>query len=366
MRRNVILAIARKDILDALRNARLLIIVLMPIGFSILYGYLFRDTSTKTEIVLHSPETSALAAQLDQMPNVSLFSVDSPQAVETTLEKEKAALGLVLPVGFDEGLHAGTRPTLEMIYPEAPEEAQSARLLVLETLEVLSGRESVVEVDERQLHPQTQEEREAASEQPMSFLNQVGLQGYFVILWVMMAITMNGAFLVPTLLVEEKEKKTLDAVLVAPTTYTGVVIGKVLVGMIYSLLSAFVVMGLNQGFTGDIPFAVTTIIVGSLALSLIGLLIGGLIENMTSLNTWGSFIILPLMIPGFLAGVPLDSISPALSVPLQAIPTFQVVRGLALAMQGRGIETRSSLGILGIQCLLLFGAVVWSLRRRES
>jgi ABC-2 type transport system permease protein len=359
------LAIARKDFLDALRNARLLVIVLMPIGFSVLYGYLFRDTLDTIEIVLYSPDTSSLVSGLNELDTVSLFVVDSPEAVETMLEEEKAIVGVVLPSDFDRAVRAGERPALELIYRENPEDARGTERLILQMIEQISGRQPVVYVIERSLQPPgTGEEAEAG--EPMSFFKEIDLQSFFIVLWVMMGITMNGSFLVPTLLVEEKDKKTLDAILVTPTNYLDVLVGKVLVGVLYCLLTSLVVMGLNKGFQGDAAFSLGVVLLSSVALTLIGLLIGGLIDNLTTLNTWGSFVMLPLMLPGILAGVPLGTLGPALTIPLQMVPTYHLVRGLGLSLSGKGEEVWLNLGILAVECAILFGAVLWSMRRREA
>ncbi|UCF59890.1 MAG: ABC transporter permease [Anaerolineaceae bacterium] len=359
------MAIARKDFLDALKNARLLVIILMPIGFSVLYGYLFRDTLDTMEIVIYSPDTSSMVSVLSELDAVSLFVVDSPEAVETKLEEEKAIVGVVLPPQFDLAVRAGERPALELIYRENPEDARGTQRMILQTIEQISGRQPIVSVIERSLQPPGSAE-EAEAREPMSFFREIDLQSFFIVLWVMMGITMNGSFLVPTLLVEEKDKKTLDAILVTPTNYLDVLTGKVLVGVLYCLLTSLTVMALNQGFAGDVGFSLTVVLLASVALTLIGLLIGGLIDNLTTLNTWGSFVMLPLMLPGILAGVPLGTLGPALTIPLQVVPTYHLVRGLGLSLSGEGGEVWMNLVILAVECVVLFGAVLWSMRRREA
>jgi ABC-2 type transport system permease protein len=364
MKLRTVTAIAIKDFLDALRNARLLVIILMPIGFSVIYGYLFRDTPTTMEVVFHSPERSTLESALAGIESVTLFSVDSLEELEETLEIEKAVIGVVLPVGFDQALQDGAMPQVELIYPEGPGEAAGVERMILQLIEGISGRPPVVEVVGRPLRP-AGADPDDGDQSLLNVFSGLELQSFFIILWVMMGIAMNGSFLVPTLLVEEKDKKTLDAVLVTPAGYADVALGKVLVGILYSLLTALIVMTLNNGFVGAVVFSIAVIFLASLALTLIGLLIGGLIDNMSTLNTWGGFIMLPLILPGMLAGVPLDNLSPVLSVPLQVIPTFQLARGFAFALSGEGAKVWLSIFILAVECLVLFAAVLWSLRRRE-
>jgi ABC-2 type transport system permease protein len=364
MNLRAILTIAHKDLLDALRSARLLVIVLLPIGFSVLYGYLFRNTTTSTQVVLYSPEPTALVARLEETQAVSLFVVDSPQAVQATLEKKSAVLGVILPEGFDRDLKAGLVPTVEFIHQQNDRQTLGADRLLLQLMEAMSGRPPVVLVRERSLEPAGGGTGGEASS--LSLLAGLSLQAFFVVLWVMMGVAMDGAMLVPTLLVEEKEKKTLDAVLVAPAGYPDVLSGKLVVGLVYSLLSAGVVMVLNNGLVGDVGVTVATVLLASLCLTLVGLLIGGLDDNTSALNTWGTFIMLPLMLPGLLAAVPLGSAGAVVDAVLHVFPTYHLVQGMALAMQGRGGEAWGSLGALVFQAAVLFALVLWSLRRREA
>ena len=360
------LGVARKDLIDSLRNARLLVIVLMPIGLSILYGYLFRETLTETEIVLYSPEETALIGSLSATENVSLFIVDSAEDVERKVEGDNVPLGIILSAGFDAALQSGEQPEIKMIFYDDPESVAGFQRVLMQTIEDLSDRPPVVKVVTRTLHPQRDDEAAPGDEAIFAFFQDVELQSYFIVIWVMMAVTMNGSFLVPTLLVEEKDRRTLAAILVTPAGYVDVVTGKMLVGLIYSLVSSALIMLLNDGFAGDPAFSIAMVILISITMTLIGLLIGGLIENMSTLNTWGSFIMLPLILPGILAGVPLQGASPFFTIPLQLIPTFQLVRGLALGLTGKGVQAWPNIAVLVIESLILFGLVIWSLRRREA
>ena len=365
MNLRVSLSVARKDFIDALRNARLLVVILMPIGFSLLYGYLFRESINETEVAFYTPDETELLAAIQAMDNVSLTSVTDPREVEAKVDNGSAAIGVILPAEFDAKLRRDEQPDLDLIFKDDPEIASGFQRALMQAIEGLSGRPPVVNVVSRTLHP-AQGSGEGTSEPIFGFFKDIQLQGYFIVLWVMMAVTMNGSFIVPTLLVEEKDHKTLAAILVTPAGYPDVIMGKLLVGLIYSLLSSGMIMFLNNGFTGDPLMSILIIVLISLTMTLIGLLIGGLIDNMSTLNTWSGFILLPLMLPGILAGVPLAGVSPLLTTPLQAMPTFQLVRGLALGLSGQGGQAWSSALILLIESVLLFAAVLWSLRRREA
>src|SRR5207302_3695283 len=56
-----------------------------------------------------------------------------------------------------------------------------------------------------------------------------------------------GTSLVPGMLAEEKEKKTLRMLMVSPASFSDVIAGKLLVGLAYQLLLSGVVLTINGG-----------------------------------------------------------------------------------------------------------------------
>ena len=109
---------------------------------------------------------------------------------------------------------------------------------------------------------------------------------------------MVGIFVVPYLLVEEKEKGTLKAVLVSPATYADVVAGKGLVGLFYALLVAVILLLLNGGFGGNVVITLLSVVLGSIFLVQVGLLMGAAFKAINQVNSWSSIVMIVLMLPG--------------------------------------------------------------------
>ena len=82
---------------------------------------------------------------------------------------------------------------------------------------------------------------------------------------------MSGALVVPLLLVEEKEKRTLDFLLTSPATLSEIVTGKAFTGVVYSLLITGVLLGLNHKLIGNWPLTLLTLLSGLLFVVAIGL-----------------------------------------------------------------------------------------------
>jgi ABC-2 type transport system permease protein len=195
-------------------------------------------------------------------------------------------------------------------------------------------------------------------------LSVVNIDAYLLIVLLVLALTMSGSFAVPTLLVEEKEKRTLDAVLVSPAGATDVVLGKGLVGLAYCAIEALVLLPMNNGLQGAWPLTALTILAASVFLVLVGLLMGGLFRTSGQVNTWSSLVMLVMILPTWLSFT--DPSSP-LSAALRLIPTRYVADALSITLAGN-----PDLGRLGLDLGIVFACsvaalvgVIWLLRRED-
>ena len=361
MRLRNVATIAVKDLVDALKNFRLLGVVLMPIALSIVFGLLYRDAPSGSSIVVYDPGGSQIVTSIGTIDGWSLRVVDSEADVERAVTEQEALAGLVLPADFDARLAAGDRPPLKLVLNGAQERRFNARRLVIDLVISQSSQPLPVDLTETTVN-QPQAGGESAPT-PASALQGLSIQGWFLVTWSVMSIAMVGMYMVPTLLVEEKERKTLDAMMVAPVSYADLIAGKALVGLVYALLSVGLIFLLNA------PEQVHTVggliligVLSALFATLIGLWLGGMFSNTQSLNTWGSLPMLAFLAPVILAPVPSSSLWSV----LQVFPPTHTVEGVARALSGESLDrVWVNVLMLAASCALA-GALVWtSLRRRE-
>ena len=100
---------------------------------------------------------------------------------------------------------------------------------------------------------------------------------------VFMTIILGGTMVPATSIVDEKQKRTIKALVVTPTTLGDVFTSKGLFGFMVSILVGVLVLFLNQAF-GNQPY----LLVGVLALSALlaatfGVLMGALIKDINTL-----------------------------------------------------------------------------------
>ena len=118
-------------------------------------------------------------------------------------------------------------------------------------------------------------------------------------LLLLLAFAMTGALVVPLLLVEEKEKRTLDFLLTSPASLTEIITGKALTGVVYSLLIAGMLLAINHKLVGNWPLTLLTVLLGLLFVVAIGLFMGSLFQNTMQVNTWASLVLFVLLAPSF-------------------------------------------------------------------
>ena len=99
MNSGVVAAIARKDIVDAIRNRYLLAALMTPVFVAVLFRILLPGIGglNNLTIVVHDPGRSRLVAQLRAAPQINLIQASSAEGLPNEVEKSKAVGGLVVP-----------------------------------------------------------------------------------------------------------------------------------------------------------------------------------------------------------------------------------------------------------------------------
>ena len=363
MNLKVAMTIASKDLVDAIRNYRLLAIILTPIVFSVIFGFLFRDTPSSATIVVYDPGGSQVVKSIRAIDGWSVLTVGAEAEVEAKVTAEKALAGVVLPAGFDARLAAGERPSLKMILNGSQERRFNARRLLIDLIVSQSGQPLPADLAETTINLPAPGSEPASTSGFGGVFRSLSVQGYMVSMWALMGIAMVGVYMVPTLLVEEKERKTLDALMVAPVSYIDLIAGKALVGLVYALLSAGLIFVLNPATpVRSLGALIAVGVPSALFATLIGLWFGGMINNSQSLNTWSSLPLLAFLTPTFVIGLP-DN--PLRNI-LQFFPPTHSLEGIGRALTGESLDqVWVNALVLLVSCVLAAFLVWWSLRRRE-
>ena len=355
MKAKGVLAIARKDIVDAIRNRYLLIALLTPLLVALLLRVLLPGLNgpSSLTIVVHDPAKSRIVSELRASDQIKLIEVDAAAEVSAAVEKNKAIGGLAVPANFDAEVIAEKQPELTIYVNNRKNGIEQAVFRQFLERRIMSLVKQPVPV-----RPVWIDVAKEPGGRATLNLNQLLLP-----LLVLLAFTMTGALVVPMLLVEEKEKRTMEFLLTSPTTLTEIVAGKALTGIVYSLLIAGVLLVLNHKLIGNWSLTLLTISLGLLLIVSVGLLMGSLFQNTMQVNTWAGLVLLILLAPSF----PAPGLPAALETVLGLIPTHHFVEALRLSMSGTpSARMWGHLGVVLSCTALAFFVATWGLRRAQN
>lgn len=354
-------ALAKKDLLDALRTLRLLVFILMPIGFSLFYRAVFASAGdiTTARVVVYDAGQSRLAQVLAQTEDVRVIAVGSPDELQRVVVEARAVGGIALSPGYDAALAASRRPPIRL-FVNGQLEVNSAQFIYMiePALRALAGQQPPAHIETLVANANDRDDLRPGFD----------LERFLLIMFLTVGSTMTAIMIPASMLVEEKEQHTLGAVLSAPASYADLVAGKGIAGLVYALLSGVAILALNGGLSGNVGLTLLVLLLTSILLVEIGLLLGALFDSLATLNTWSFVILVPLTLPGVL--VPATSLGllnlGAAEWVLSVIPTYYAVDAVQRTVNGV-VSQALGLDLLALVASVfsLFVATVMLLRRRH-
>jgi ABC-2 type transport system permease protein len=374
MHTRTILAIAHKDAIDISKNKQILFSLLTPFFMGIIFIFLQTLFSGRgmEKVYIYDPDHSNLSqivsSVFDKPEVVYAHSADDVTAAfgsDGARKRTPYAMGLIVPPGFEERVRLGQHPQVTL-YMDANQMSISQRLavpgLLIDYAHVVTNPVPPIEVSQATLNP-------PADSPPFdaSTLNTV----YPVV--AMMFSLYTALFLAPTLLIEEKEKKTIRMLMLSPASFTDIVLGKSLVALGYQLLltlALFVIVALGE-HTGNIALLVPFILLGSVLYLALGLLLGCIFKTATAATGVGGgigsvLILLPAILAGPFGQLVLGNSS--FGQVLKVLPTYYLADALYIALlnQNRPGSLLLDVGVLCACIVALFMLAVWALRRQAT
>jgi ABC-2 type transport system permease protein len=356
MNLNIVSAITRKDLIDAIRHRYLLTALVTPLFVALMFRVLLPagQNASLLTVVVHDPGGSGLVAELRKTPQIGVVEAASADATSGEVQKRKATAGLVVPTGFDADLAAGKQPQLTVyinneknVFEQASFRRMLDRMVRSFAKQPDPARLDWVDID-KGANPLTR--------------GGTSLEQILLPMLLLLTFGMTGAFVVPLLIVEEKEKRTLDFLLYSPASLNEIIAGKALTGVVYTLLIAGLLLGINNRFIHNWPLTILTVVLGLTFVVGVGLVLGSLLQNTMQVNTWASIVLIVLLAPSF----PALGITAWFERVMRLIPTYYLTEALKLSMA----DTISSqfwiyLAVLLGCTIIVFFAATWTLHRRN-
>jgi ABC-2 type transport system permease protein len=318
----IILAITAKDITDAVKN-KTIISVLLSVFFILgIYRILpsLEGWGQAPNVLVYDAGSSTL---VPLMKNSQVFELWTGYRSEAHMKEKLASgqvpeLGLVIPAGFDIDGDA----TLQgyMLYWVNEDDATALKQLVEEEILQLAGWPVSIQLEGNVVYMQ-----------PDS--TGLGLQASMGLTF---ALLMIGVSLVSNLILEEKQGKTMDALLISPAGPVHVTLAKAIAGLFYAAVTVAVALALNHRLVTQWWLTACVALCGALFAVTLGLLLGSLIESRQQLTLWGWSVVVPLFLPVMLS-ILKDLLPGWLNTIFRWIPSVALFEALRVSFSNQAI-----------------------------
>lgn len=323
MRPRVIWAIFYKDILDGMKNYQILLIVLTPIFLSLLFNSLYSESKSKTMLpkigVLGPTDNPFLEKFKEKESGVKLSFYGSRQEMEAKIIEGEIGFGIILPGLEKTGpLEEDKRPVINLVYPAG------VPPYIIERMEM------TLEQQFRQYFNIPPPPLPVKLELTPVGGNKAGDRAFstdFFPMLILMAMGMVGFLGMPLSFVEEKEKKTLNAIFLTPTTSSELIWGKSLFGLSLILFTVLTMVTINNRWSGNFFYISAFVFLGAIFCLFVGLIIALFSETQASVNAFGTTIFMVFqLVPN------LSQSSELMKLLSPGVPSTFIGRGLKKAL----------------------------------
>lgn len=159
----------------------------------------------------------------------------------------------------------------------------------------------------------------------MSKLEQ-GPSDMMLPIWINYALAMVGVMIPGFLTAEEKEKGTLDSLLVSPAKHNEIILGKVIFALAIIIIDVLLVLIPNSGLIGNQLMVWVGIILGSIFFIQVGLIIGLFTNSQVAAGALSSPAMLFFFLTPMFSGV-LPNIFKVMIEYMPSLAVMEIVRG---------------------------------------
>ncbi|MDQ3200310.1 MAG: ABC transporter permease [Verrucomicrobiota bacterium] len=362
-------AILFKEFIVVMRDPMTLFFMLFPpLIEMIAFGYaLDNDVKHMAMVVFNEDRTAESRQLLDRFVNTETFrivgEVNSAEAMASEIRAGHAYVGLQIPPHFTRDLRSGRPAQAQMLIDGSNSTTALQALNTAVAIALTQSTEMLLKESGRRAPP--------VEIRPQMLYNPTMRSPNFFVPGVIGIVLQIGTtFATAMAVVREKERGTLEQLLVSPLSRWGLMLGKLIPYLCIGMLMAFLLFGIMHyvffvPIAGSIVAMILATLVYVFALLSLGLLVATKAENqMQALQMSMAFILPSVFFSGFI--FPRETMPAIFYWFGAALPTTYFI-GLMRAIILRGatfLEYAPSLGILTLMAALLF--VVCALRFRKK
>lgn len=350
---NIVWTLAAKDIVDAIKN-RVVVSMIVMLSVMLLLPkmlpYIFEQP--QTVLPVYDLGNSRLLADLKNAPELTLQKLHSEQELRAALcSAIYPWIGLRIPADFDQEIAAGETLEIQGFVCWGKRYQVSELHPRLEAiLSQALGKPVSLQIEGNIVYPPSEDVLSLS----LATINSV------------LMILLMGVFLVPSLLFEEKETKTMQALLVSPVNIGQVVIGKAIAGAFYILMTALMIFAISWADVIRWDMTILFVIGGGFFSVALGLVLGSFYAKQQDMVGWMTAILLFLVGAIFvnMLDMPLPAWVEKMLPWVPSVALAEICRA-AFSEIAPATQVWVNLGIVLAFSLPLYAIVIWKVHRSD-
>ncbi len=338
---HIIRALVSKDYTLFFRNRFFAIVTVIGIIFYLaLYFWVMpRSVDESLDIGLYTPVMLPAFEQVEE-EGLEIRRVETEEELKEGVIDGKYIAGIALPADIVEALTSGQRPRIYLYFAsDIPQENKDAvEFIIRELVYQQAGQPLTIEVSEEILGPDMM---------GMQIPPRDRIRPLLAII-----LLIFETYGLASLISEEVERHTFQALLVTPVTVRGFFVSKGITGISLAFGQAALFMAIVGGMNQQPLIIIATLLLGAVLVTGIGFIIAALSKDFMSVLAWGMVALIPLFIPSF--GVMFPG---AVTGWIKVIPSYYLVDTVH-----RTANFGAGWGDIWLNLLILIGfdlALVW-------
>jgi ABC-2 type transport system permease protein len=307
---------------------------------------------SQTVLPIYDTGDSRLVAKLITATDISVQKLRSEQELSTALCSALYPLiGLRIPADFDQVIAAGGQVEIQgSVCWSKRHQVSGLQLKLEEMLSQSLSQPVTIYIEGNIVYPPSD---------GVLLLSIANINSVLMIL-------MMGIFLVPSLLIEEKETKTMQALLVSPASISQVVVGKALAGLFYILVTAVMIFTISWADVIHWDVVMLFVIGGGFFSVAVGLVLGSFYEKQQDMVGWMTALLLLLIGAIFvkMLGMELPTLVESILPWVPSVALAEICRA-TFTEAVPAAQVLTNLGIVLAVSLPLYAIVIWKVRRSD-
>ena len=252
-----LLAVARKEVLQILRDTRSLgIVVVMPVTLMLLFGYgVNLDLKGLSVYVCDQDGTQQSQDLLRRFQASEYFhivrAVDNVPAIEHALDSGQAKMGIVIPWNFSRRLSEGGPVPVQALVDATDD--NTANVLMGYAQGVVQGYSTSVQVDWLRGHGLTLQPAPVNVETRTWFNEDLESSAFIIPGVLALVMSVIGAFLTSLTIAREWERGSMEQLISTPVTAMEIMLGKLAPYFVLGMIDVAVCAALAIGWF-HVPF----------------------------------------------------------------------------------------------------------------